>query len=396
MALPLLDAEEAPAAADEEEAAPLPLLDEPHEEEDEVADDLPGLDFDGELSTTLPAAAAAEPAEEDAEGAFAGISLAADGVNGASSFGEPEPDAVQTAVLPNLQEEMDRARAVLARGDREGALEVLDDLRAIVAEAGRYEDALGVVLEMEQYAADDIRFKQFRVEYASLLDRDDELVAAYLDLADALNRRGAETKAQAVARRVLDLQPDNAQAQALLRGGSARRRDYVDLSAFLSEASEAPAESTRFVVAEKAPSGDEERDFAEMLTQFKAKVAENVSVEDASSHYDLGLAFKEMGLIEEAIAEFQTALHGGEERLKVYEELGDCFVQKGQFNVAVKILSRAVQLPRGSDNELLGVYYLLGRCHEELGQRAEAKEAYERVVSMDLQFRDVPDRLARF
>ncbi len=169
---------------------------------------------------------------------------------------------------------------------------------------------------------------------------------------------------------------------------------YVDLAAFLLD-DEAPVESTRFVVTEHSPTGDEERDFADMLKQFKAKVAETIPKEDAGSHYDLGLAFKEMGLIDEAIAEFQTALRGGEEKLKVYEELGNCFVQKQQHSVAVTILTRAAQMPHHDESELLGVYYNLGRAHEELGQFPEARSAYERVISVDIGFMDTSQRLAK-
>ena len=170
--------------------------------------------------------------------------------------------------------------------------------------------------------------------------------------------------------------------------------EYVDLAAFLLD-EEAPVESTRFVVAEHSPTGDEERDFADMLKQFKAKVAETIPKEDAGSHYDLGLAFKEMGLIDEAIAEFQTALRGGEEKLKVYEELGNCFVQKQQYSVAVTILTRAAQMPHEDESELLGVYYNLGRAHEELGQFAEARSAYERIISVDIGFMDTSERLGK-
>ena len=177
-----------------------------------------------------------------------------------------------------------------------------------------------------------------------------------------------------------------------------KKSDYVDLASFLGDdddEEEAAADSTRFVVAEKPPTGDEEQDFADMLEQFKAKVAETIPKEDAGSHYDLGLAFKEMGLIDEAIAEFQTALRGGQEKLKVYEELGNCFVQKQQYSVAVTILNRAAQMPFNDETELLGVYYNLGRAHEELGQRAEAKAAYERIISVDIGFQDTTARLAK-
>jgi tetratricopeptide (TPR) repeat protein len=131
-----------------------------------------------------------------------------------------------------------------------------------------------------------------------------------------------------------------------------------------------------------------------MLTQFKQKVAEHVSIEEASAHYDLGLAFKEMGLIDEAISEFQTALKGGEERLKVYEELGQCFLLKQQYNVAVTVLTRALQMSGTEDSALIGVYYSLARAHEELGQRDEARRAYERVVGLDINFQDATRRLA--
>src|ERR1041384_7630195 len=54
------------------------------------------------------------------------------------------------------------------------------------------------------------------------------------------------------------------------------------------------------VVAEEEPTGDEQADFADMLKKFKQGVAENVDAEDYQSHYDLAIAFKEMGLVDES------------------------------------------------------------------------------------------------
>ena len=172
-----------------------------------------------------------------------------------------------------------------------------------------------------------------------------------------------------------------------------RRPEYVDLAALLNDPE--PDQDTRFVVQEKAPTGDEDEDFAELLSQFKQKVAEHVSVEDAAAHYDLGLAFKEMGLIDEAIGEFQVALRAGDMRLKVYEELGQCFLLKGQYNIAEKVLRRALESRFDDELELLGVYYHLGRACEELGKREAARDAYERVLGLDINFADVAARLAR-
>jgi tetratricopeptide (TPR) repeat protein len=122
-------------------------------------------------------------------------------------------------------------------------------------------------------------------------------------------------------------------------------------------------------------------------------VAENIEVEDSSSHYDLGLAFKEMGLLDEAISEFQVALRGGWDPLATLEMLGACFADKGQFAVATRVLERALKLPTTSDAEMVGVLYQLGRSYEAIGNASQATEYYERVLSVDIRFRDTSARL---
>ena len=156
---------------------------------------------------------------------------------------------------------------------------------------------------------------------------------------------------------------------------------------------EAPR-STRMVVEERAPSGDEEADFAAMLRKFKQGVAENVEETDYDSHYDLGVAYKEMGLTEEAIAEFQKALRGTDRRGRTYEALGQCFLDLGQPAVATSLLTRATQEPGMDDQQLVGVLYLLGRAAETMQQPADAVRYYERVLAVDITFSDVSDRIA--
>jgi tetratricopeptide (TPR) repeat protein len=167
---------------------------------------------------------------------------------------------------------------------------------------------------------------------------------------------------------------------------------FIDLAALLAE--DEP-ETTRFHIQEAVPTGDEDRDFAELLSQFKAKVSEHLPPEDAAAHYDLGLAFKEMGLIDEAIGEFQVAMRAGHMRLRIYEELGDCFLQKGDYNIAEKVLLRGLEMKYDHELELIGVYYHLGRTYEGLGRREQARDAYERVLGMEIGFKDVSERLAR-
>jgi tetratricopeptide (TPR) repeat protein len=171
-------------------------------------------------------------------------------------------------------------------------------------------------------------------------------------------------------------------------GGDA---DFVNLSDWLSE--DKTPKSTRMVADVREPESDQV-DFSDMLERFKQGIAENVSGEDHEAHYDLGVAYKEMGLLDEAIAEFQKALRGVEHRIRTFEALGQCFIEKGQYQIAVTILSRAPAEPGATDEQLVGVLYLLGYASEALQKWNDAMAYYERVFAVDITFRDVNDRLA--
>jgi len=366
---------------DEADAAPLPGL-----EEDEGAVPLAGLD-DEELDSLevepLPADAAElqEPAAAHAEEGFPDLGGMEMGVDAGAEPLDVEAERTRVAELK-------------AGGRTDEAAALLRRLHTGLAARERHADALSVAEELIDLEPDGLAHHQRAVEYAAALGQAAAQVRTHLGLAQAFERAGSPTKARAMYQRVLDLDPDNAAAGAALREERGQAEEgFVDLFALVSDDRQDP--DTRFVVAENAPSGDEDRDFAELLSQFKQKVSENVAPEDAGSHYDLGLAFKEMGLVDEAIAEFQVALRGGDERLKIYEELGQCFILKEQYNIALKVLQRALQVPFDDELELIGVYYHLGRVQEALGARSEAREAYERVLGLDISFADVNERMAR-
>jgi hypothetical protein len=167
---------------------------------------------------------------------------------------------------------------------------------------------------------------------------------------------------------------------------------FVNLGDWLKDDQE--PKSTRMVVEEQAPTGNEQADFNDMLRRFKQGVAQNVEDEDHQAHYDLGVAYKEMGLLDEAIAEFQKALRAPEGRVRTYEALGQCFLEKSQFQVAATLLQRALAEPNHSDEQLVGVLYLIGYATEALQQWNEALTYYQRVFAVDIEFRDVSERIS--
>ena len=170
-----------------------------------------------------------------------------------------------------------------------------------------------------------------------------------------------------------------------------RDDNLVDLADWLRE--DASPKSYRMVAEDDKRVGEEQADFTDMLEKFKAGVAANVDDEDFDSHYDLGIAYREMGLIDEAIAEFQKALRGATNRIRAYEALGQCFIDSHQYDVAISILGRALREPGMEDEDLIGVLYLLGYASEEGRKPRDAAAYYHRVFAIDIDFRDVSKRL---
>jgi len=166
----------------------------------------------------------------------------------------------------------------------------------------------------------------------------------------------------------------------------------IDLGEWLRAGQTPP--TTRMTATAEVPAEGQQADFDEMLEKFKQGIAQNVDAEDYGSHYDLGIAFKEMGLIDEAIAEFQKALRSPQHRVATYEALGQCFVDKQQYDVAITLLSRALEEQGFEDEQGLGVLYLLGVANESMKRHADAAAYYQRVLALNTRFRDVADRLA--
>ena len=151
--------------------------------------------------------------------------------------------------------------------------------------------------------------------------------------------------------------------------------------------------STRFVVPYEEPTGDDQADFERMLEQFKKKVSENIDTSDVAAHYDLGTAYMEMGLLDEAIGEFQMVLRGASDHLPTYEMLGHTFLEKQEPEAALQSLTRGLDAPCEIEEERVGIYYYLGLAHETIGNTDTAMEFYDKVFAIDINFADVTERL---
>lgn len=286
------------------------------------------------------------------------------------------------------------AHALLEHGDRSGGIAALERSLAGYQDEGEWSRAWQVATELIQAEPRSIARYQDRVEIAAKMRDGALLCQSYQELGEALVRAGATDKAVAVFRRVLELDDGHVGARAALRqmapeAASETSDGFIDLGAMLID--DAPR-TTRMRTETTTISDDEDETFREALAEFKRALDQNLPIEDHQTHYDLGLAFREMGLLDEAISEFQKALRSPVGRLRTSEALGQAFFAQGRPAVAEAVL-RAVEKGEEGDADKIGVLYWLGRACEAQGKTKQALQCYERVLAVDVQFEDAADRV---
>jgi pilus assembly protein FimV len=139
----------------------------------------------------------------------------------------------------------------------------------------------------------------------------------------------------------------------------------------------------------------------EVFDEFRAELGEmGAEEEDLETHYNLGIAFREMGLLEEAIGEFQKVAKAND-RGKAFRYamqcctlLGLAFMEKGQPAIAAIWYERALQTPGIDSESKLALRYDLGVAQESAGDLDAALKSFSQVYAVNIDYRDVADRIA--
>jgi len=120
---------------------------------------------------------------------------------------------------------------------------------------------------------------------------------------------------------------------------------------------------------------------------------------DFDTKYHTAVAYKEMGLIEQAIAEFQDAAaivkpsDGTRRFFNCANLLGHSFMENGMPKLAIQWYQRALEIPDLNADEKQALWYELGLVHESENEYAEAGKYFEQVYAENVDYRDVRERL---
>lgn len=144
-----------------------------------------------------------------------------------------------------------------------------------------------------------------------------------------------------------------------------------------------------------APTFDENEQVSvgDVLREFRKGVEKQVGTEDKQARYDLGIAYREMGLLEEAIGEFEIASGAPERRADCLNMIGMCQRDKGDWDAAIKTFSEAIKAPGINEKQKASFFYELAATLEGKGEIAKAVQAYKQVQALDPGFRDASAKI---
>ena len=151
---------------------------------------------------------------------------------------------------------------------------------------------------------------------------------------------------------------------------------------------EAPAEESSEI---NTPQG--EVSLEEIFREFKKGVEQQLSAEDYETHYNLGIAYKEMGLVDEAIGEFQLASKDPGRAVECCSMLGHCFLEKGMPQLAIKWFQKGLEAPGIAELATAGMLYDLAQVYQDTGDTDSAYRTFQEVYGLNANYRDVVRRV---
>jgi tetratricopeptide (TPR) repeat protein len=138
-----------------------------------------------------------------------------------------------------------------------------------------------------------------------------------------------------------------------------------------------------------------ESDVTDMFSKFKEKMDHELSEDDSDTHYNLGIAYKEMGLVDDAIREFRISLKDKAIFIQSSSLLGLCYMERGQYALAIEVLRNAIAGITDHDDTYWSLKYTLAEAYERDGNFIESLVLYNEVSGWDSQFQNVSDRISR-
>ena len=171
----------------------------------------------------------------------------------------------------------------------------------------------------------------------------------------------------------LSAKPDFDMAKQLFEGirpGLADADNYADIATILAD------------IDSMFDSGSAKA-LADLIREFQDGIDQHVSQDDYNTHYDLGIAYHEMGLLREAVGELEKVLDSPDHRLKAREMLGRCYFRMDRYDEAEEQFRKGISLASDDHGAMVGFHIQLAKVYTVTGRKHQAEQELEAARNID-------------
>jgi pilus assembly protein FimV len=168
-------------------------------------------------------------------------------------------------------------------------------------------------------------------------------------------------------------------------------KKYYDSTERIEE--ELEAISTIFNLQLKGSTTTVEKDLSDIVAEFKKGLKKSIDKKDHESHFNLGIAFLEQDLLDDAIEEFKLASMDDSPSVECYSLISNCYRKKKNIQEAVNWLEKALKICEEGSSQYLALKYELALCYEDLKEMDKALAIYDEIKNWDPEFRDVAKKI---
>jgi tetratricopeptide (TPR) repeat protein len=214
--------------------------------------------------------------------------------------------------------------------------------------------------------------------------------------ADFYARQGLTKEAREIFERLKSLFPENteiSQKLTALEQVDEEAETEEDGIVAQGELQEAPVAESGTLESENVPEPSPEGNVMDIFNEFKKGLEKEIEAEDYETHYNLGIAYKEMGLIDDAIREFQSSRNDPKRFAHSSNMLGICYIEKGLYPLAIDVLKSSLAMMKERDESYWTMQYDLAMAYEKNSNIDEALDSYLQVYGWNAQFRDIAQKV---
>jgi len=211
--------------------------------------------------------------------------------------------------------------------------------------------------------------------------------------ADFYSRQGLTDEARAILERLQTLFPENKEIGQKLDSLGQIVETEQKIEHIEEKQEEIILTESEILEAEEIHEPALDSDVMDIFNEFKKGLEKELDEEDYETHYNLGIAYKEMGLTDDAIREFQTSRNNPKRFVPSSSMLGICYMEKGLYSLAIDVLRNAIEKMEDRGESYWSMKYDLAEAYEKKGNLKEALDLYTAVYGWNSKFRSVSDKL---